>query len=174
MPLQAGDVSQTVFIRGGKVAFHIPGRQTHHAAQHGHGRGEVGAVALLGVHQKVGHKVQVGGLVFYRQGIAEVAAQVVLNGEGLLIGRIRAGDDLPRQVIHHLLQVVRQFGILGQNVGVIRVICQGTGINQGAQPSIPCHKEGSTDGVGIPGLQVMGGENFAGIVEVGDKRPAGV
>ncbi len=79
----------------GKTRYY-PGRYAHHAQHHRHGGGEILAVSLLPVEQKVGQRIG------YRRGgqlqrIAVMCPQISLHGRGLLSVLGLAGGDLPGQ-----------------------------------------------------------------------------
>ena len=174
MRILAGHIGEAVRAGLRHKALHIARRQARHTAQHRHGRGEVGAVALLAHIEEVGDKILRIGRHVGRERIAVVALQVAHDGARLFVGR-GGGSGYVVDIGQHALGVGGAAQVLGQlktavaDVLIIGVISLGRRGNQRAQLCISALQNGRKDGIPVAALQIARGKELAAVVKVGNQ-----
>ena len=173
MRVQARDESLSAGTGLGQIAFHIPGRQMNHPAEHRESGGKIGAVSLARVQQEGGDEVHVPGLIRHLQGIAAVPGEPGLERKGLLIRGAGSGGDFGGKIVQGLSQMGGKTGI-GVRHGVpLGIRVGGARVNQSRQAGVPGQKERGGNGPGIAGLQIAGCEDLGGAGKIGNEAAAG-
>ena len=162
----AGDQGHPVLLRHGQKTRRVSGGQPGDAAKHRHGGGEIGAVALLFPDQEPGHEVHPLRGHLGVQRIVIISAQIILNGQGLFIGRIAARRGFGGNIENILLNVPGQLQIDLFHLRVMGILHVGAGVHGVFRGPAAGHVGQIGDGIIVPGLQVPGEEPFRSHIKV--------